>query len=594
RNPRYEGFNKDGSRYVVTAETAKADFQSKGPIALNAITGKLFEANDAVTTVRATRGTYTRESGRLDLSDGIEIESTTGLKAALATAKVDAKAGVVTSDQTVEVTLPGGKVVGRTMRLDQKTETIVFDNGVRARLTPEAASKAGASPATPANGSGGIGLGRQQSGPIVITSKSLQVAGRDNQATFLTNVRAEQGQAVLTAREMAASFERSSKAGASTPATAAAPTGGSLESVTARGDVKIAQPGMTAAAPAARFNVAANTVELSGGVEIARDGAVTKAETVTLDTTAERALLTGGVTITSGDDRSAVANRAELDQKARTARLLGGVKVRQGRNLLVGEDLFIDEAGGRLALSNPARGGTISARFFRANAKGQRAGSAADATGPAAAGWTFRTDANAPVDITAERLDVDDGAKTATFRRAVRVVQGSIIMNAPSLVARYTGSAGALNASSGVSSGAQPSSAPAKAPPPALTQIDVAGRVRITSANGQTAEGDKAVYKTSTEQITLSGNVVLTQGRQQIRGTRLLIDVKTGVSRILSAPVAESGGRKRMRAVFYPSDLEEMRKQQKTQRRKPKAQPAPRKPPGNATSGWSSTTRGVN
>ncbi|MEO0670853.1 MAG: LPS export ABC transporter periplasmic protein LptC, partial [Pseudomonadota bacterium] len=104
RNPRYEGFNKDGSQYVVTAKTATSDFQAKGPIALEAISGKIIEPNRTVTKIAATRGTYDQASGQLSLRDGIEIESTSGLAAKLSTAQIDPKQGSVVSDQTVEVT----------------------------------------------------------------------------------------------------------------------------------------------------------------------------------------------------------------------------------------------------------------------------------------------------------------------------------------------------------------------------------------------------------------------------------------------------------------------------------------------------------
>ncbi|MEL7303700.1 MAG: LPS export ABC transporter periplasmic protein LptC, partial [Pseudomonadota bacterium] len=253
RNPRYEGFNKDGSQYVVTAKTATSDFQAKGPIALEAINGKITEPNRTVTTIAATRGTYDQASGQLSLRDGIEIESTSGLAAKLSTAQIDPKQGSVVSDQTVEVTLPSGVIVGRTMTLSQKAETVLFDNGVRARLNPP--DQANASTGQPQQTTQGNALGLSgaaANGPVVVTSKSLFVASKSNEARFETNVRAEQGSAALTATELRAKFARAQPK-STDPGAAAGSSGGvsalsggagqsSLETLTALGNVVLKQP----------------------------------------------------------------------------------------------------------------------------------------------------------------------------------------------------------------------------------------------------------------------------------------------------------------------------------------------------------------
>jgi lipopolysaccharide export system protein LptA len=46
--------------------------------------------------------------------------------------------------------------------------------------------------------------------------------------------------------------------------------------------------------------------------------------------------------------------------------------------------------------------------------------------------------------------------------------------------------------------------------------------------------GDTAVFDTKTNLITMLGGIVLTQGKNVLRGDRLLVDMTTGVSRVES------------------------------------------------------------
>ena len=56
-NPRYEGFNSDGGKYVVTAKTAVQDLSDMSHVKLNGIVGDLSDANKVKTNLKATRGT---------------------------------------------------------------------------------------------------------------------------------------------------------------------------------------------------------------------------------------------------------------------------------------------------------------------------------------------------------------------------------------------------------------------------------------------------------------------------------------------------------------------------------------------------------
>ena len=46
--------------------------------------------------------------------------------------------------------------------------------------------------------------------------------------------------------------------------------------------------------------------------------------------------------------------------------------------------------------------------------------------------------------------------------------------------------------------------------------------------------GETAVFDTKTNLVTMLGGVVLTQGKNVLRGDRLMVDMTTGVSRVES------------------------------------------------------------
>ena len=56
----------------------------------------------------------------------------------------------------------------------------------------------------------------------------------------------------------------------------------------------------------------------------------------------------------------------------------------------------------------------------------------------------------------------------------------------------------------------------------------------VVTQKDQVVTGETAVFDTKTNLITMLGGVVLTQGKNVLRGDRLLVDMTTGVSRVES------------------------------------------------------------
>ena len=56
----------------------------------------------------------------------------------------------------------------------------------------------------------------------------------------------------------------------------------------------------------------------------------------------------------------------------------------------------------------------------------------------------------------------------------------------------------------------------------------------VVTQKDQVVTGETAVFDTKANMITMLGGIVLTQGKNVLRGDRLMVDMATGVSRVES------------------------------------------------------------
>jgi lipopolysaccharide export system protein LptA len=117
-------------------------------------------------------------------------------------------------------------------------------------------------------------------------------------------------------------------------------------------------------------------------------------------------------------------------------------------------------------------------------------------------------DSNAPVDFTADRIEVQDRADRVVVSGNVQVTQGDMRLTSSRLTVAY-------NRGSGVE----------------INRMDAVGNVVVTRSN-ETAKGNVAIYDLDKKLITMLGNVELLQGGSRLTGGRLLIDLKTGRSSV--------------------------------------------------------------
>jgi lipopolysaccharide export system protein LptA len=110
-------------------------------------------------------------------------------------------------------------------------------------------------------------------------------------------------------------------------------------------------------------------------------------------------------------------------------------------------------------------------------------------------------DNSLPVEVTADKLAVDQASSAATFEGNARVGQGDMRLEADSIRVEYLAEGG-------------------------VSKVEAIGNVTFTNG-AESAEAQSAVYLVGEARITMSGGVLLIQGPNAISGDRLLLDLTT-------------------------------------------------------------------
>lgn len=128
-------------------------------------------------------------------------------------------------------------------------------------------------------------------------------------------------------------------------------------------------------------------------------------------------------------------------------------------------------------------------------------------------------DSDAPVDVSSDRVEVQDKANRAILSGNVRVTQGSLTITAPRMTVAYTGGGGG---------------------DPQLRRLDASGGVVLTSPS-ETARSALAIYDLDRRLVTMLGGVTLVRGESRVSGGRLVYDLSSGRASLDGSAVG--GGR---------------------------------------------------
>jgi len=163
-------------------------------------------------------------------------------------------------------------------------------------------------------------------------------------------------------------------------------------------------------------------------------------------------------------------------------------------------------------------------------------------------GSGFQRDSDQPVNISADSLDVAQDAKTATFAGNVEIIQGELRLKAAVVVVHYRSkdeeAAPAVKKPAPKAEGAGSNASE-------ISRLEAKTDVFLSSPT-QTAQGDWADYDVVKGEVTMGGKVVLTRGKNVLKGTALALDLNTGRSRL----TAEAGQGGRVQGLFIPKKRE--------------------------------------
>ncbi len=611
--PKYNGFGKDGSHYVVRAKEAISDLKQTGPIRLNVIDGDITQMTGVTTHLKATWGTYDQKKDVLELYEKVDVDGSTGMKARLTRATVYPKESRIVSDQPVFVSNETGEIRSRQMVFNSKERKGTFTEAVHVKLKANQSAKgaAGEQAAKPKSQSPMPGFAANSGQPIEVRSERLDFDDSAKTALFRKDVIAHQGDANLQAPELDVFYEGK-----------AAMDGSKSKDVGAAGAAASSEP-----------QTKLKMIKARGGVVMTNKDDRATSDTLDYDAVNDRALLKGNVTMNAANERSVTGSEALLDQKLDTALITGNVVVTQAKNVMKGQRLYVDRKAGTTRLESPAAGGQPAGRintvFYQnqnetkaktpgeSEAKAAATKAAADAV-PASPFTGFKTDPNEPIVIDADTMDVADLKRIAVFNGRVYAKQGGFLVETTKLTAHYLGQAGIASGTPGSSAVKAKAAKGDPGGAAQLTRVEARDKVIVTGKDGQKAVGDWADFDVKANTVTIGGTeVTVSQGPADKRsvingkGALFIIDMTTGISRferppgeavakvvpsVSAAPSTTDGGidpaqgtRPRMQGVFFPQAKDTQKQGDSTKKTKDAKEP---QAPGNKTgaSSWDATT----
>ena len=164
--------------------------------------------------------------------------------------------------------------------------------------------------------------------------------------------------------------------------------------------------------------------------------------------------------------------------------------------------------------------------------------------GPPNALQGFSQNRDQPVHIDAATLEVHDKDKVATFSGDVHVIQGDTNLRCKKLVVFYEQEGAPADKSKSLKT-----DSPGPGGQQRIKRLEAHGDVVVTQKD-QTATGETGIFDMKANTVTLTGKVVMTQGKNVLSGDRLVVNLTSGVSRVESG----KNGHDRVQGLFLPSN----------------------------------------
>jgi lipopolysaccharide export system protein LptA len=142
----------------------------------------------------------------------------------------------------------------------------------------------------------------------------------------------------------------------------------------------------------------------------------------------------------------------------------------------------------------------------------------------------FSGTSNEPIQIGAQILDVDNKKNTALLSGNVVVVQADVTLRTKKLRVDFEGTIFASDKAR-------------------FTRMEALDKIMVEK-DDRVLTGDRGVYELTSNVITVEGNVVLSQGKNVLRGSKLVVDLNTDKYRLEAHKAGEGG---RVSGSFVPN-----------------------------------------
>jgi len=116
-------------------------------------------------------------------------------------------------------------------------------------------------------------------------------------------------------------------------------------------------------------------------------------------------------------------------------------------------------------------------------------------------------DTDAPVEVSADQLEVNQSDGTALYTGNVVIGQGEMRLAAPRVLVVYVEGQGRID------------------------RLEATGGVTLVSGE-EAAEAERADYDITAGTVVMSGNVLLTQGQNVLTSERMLVDLEGGTAQM--------------------------------------------------------------
>ncbi len=131
-------------------------------------------------------------------------------------------------------------------------------------------------------------------------------------------------------------------------------------------------------------------------------------------------------------------------------------------------------------------------------------------------------DSSLPVEVTSDRLDVDQAGGSALFTGTVKVAQGTLRLAGDRVEVFYDQTS--------------------KAATGKINRLVATGHVTLSNGT-EAAESQTATYEVAAGTISMDGDVLMTQGQNALSGEKLLIDLNKGTGQMQG----------RVKTIFVPA-----------------------------------------